>query len=109
VGLLSLLAGQIVFMQMNIRAVSNDLASLYSKSRSATSQTQFCETYETYLQQSWDKPHRAGLDVLLTNHASAPRLPYYLYLEKQLEAPIFQTGILNYTGNGNNEDLCKSQ
>jgi hypothetical protein len=109
IGLLSLLAAQIVFMVINVRAVSNDLASLYSKLQSATSHTEFCDTYETYLQQSWDKPHRTGLDVLLTNHASAPRLPYYLYLEKQVEAPIFQTGILNYTGNGDNEDLCKSQ
>jgi hypothetical protein len=109
IGLLSLLAAQIVFMLINLRAVSNDLASLYSKFQSATSHTEFCDTYETYLQQSWDKPHRTGLDVLLTNHASAPRLPYYLYLEKQVEAPIFQTGILNYTGNGDNEDLCKSQ
>ena len=109
VGLLSLLACQIAFMQINVGAVSNDLASLYSKLQSANSRAEFCDTYETYLAQSWDKPHRTGLDVLLTNHASAPRLPYYLYLEKQVEAPIFQTGILNYTGNGDNEDLCKSQ
>ncbi len=96
-------------MLINVRAVSNDLASLYSNLQSSTSRAEFCDTYETYLQKSWDKPHRAGLDVLLTNHASAPRLPYYLYLQKQVEAPIFQTDILNYTGNGNNEDLCKSQ
>jgi hypothetical protein len=96
-------------MLINVGAVSNDLASLYSKLQSTSSRTEFCDTYETYLQQSWDKPHRNGLDVLLTNHASAPRLPYYLYLDKQVEAPIFQTGFLNYTGNGDNEDLCKSQ
>jgi hypothetical protein len=108
-GLLCLLAGQIVFMLINVGAVSNDLAALYSKLQSATSRTEFCETYETYLQRSWDKPHRTGLDVLLTNHASAPRLPYYLYLEKQAEAPIFQVGILNYTGHEDNENLCKSQ
>jgi hypothetical protein len=108
VGLLSLLAVQIVFMLTNVRAVSNDLAALYSRLQSASSRTEFCDTYETYLQQSWDKSHRTGLDVLLTNHASAPRLPYYLYLQKQAEAPIFQTSILNYTGNGDNEDLCKS-
>jgi hypothetical protein len=71
--------------------------------------TDFCATYEAYRRQSWDDPHRTGLDVLLTNHASAPRLPYYLYLERNLEAPIFQIGILNYTGRGDNGDLCKSQ
>ena len=107
--LIALLACQIVFMQMNVGAVSNDLAALYSNLRSANSQTEFCATYETYFQQSWDKPHRTGLDVLLTNHASAPRLPYYLYLERKVEAPIFQMGILDYSGHGDNEDLCKSQ
>ncbi len=104
-----MLVVQIIFMLVYVRAVSNDLASLYSKLQSVTSQTEFCDIYETYLQQSWDKPHRTGLDALLTNHASAPRLPYYLYLQKQVEAPIFQTDILNYTGHGNNEDLCKSR
>ena len=109
IGLIFLLAVQIGFMLINVRAVSNDLASLYSKLQSSASRTEFCDIYETYRQQSWDKPHRTGLDVLLTNHASAPRLPYYLYLEKQVEAPIFQTSILNYTGSADNEDLCKFQ
>jgi hypothetical protein len=109
VGVIALLACQIVFMQFNVRSVSNDLGALYSKLRSADSQTEFCTTYETYLRQSWDKPHRTGLDILLTNHASAPRLPYYLYLERKAEAPIFQMGILDYSGQGDNEDLCKSK
>jgi hypothetical protein len=107
--LTGLLAAQIVFMQINVGAVSNDLAALFASLRSANSQTDFCATYETYLQQSWDEPHRTGLDVLLTNHASAPRLPYYLYLQNNVAAPIFQTGILNYSGNRDNEDLCKSR
>jgi hypothetical protein len=108
-GLVGLLAAQIAFMQINVGAVSNDLAALFAKLQSANSQTEFCATYETYLRQSWDEPHRTGLDVLLTNHASAPRLPYYLYLENNVAAPIFQIGILNYSGNGDNEDLCKSK
>ena len=94
-------------MQLNVGSVSNELAALYSKLRSAPTQPDFCATYETYRQNSWDKPHRSGLDVLLTNHASAPRIPYYLYLERKIEAPIFQIGILNYSGDGNNDDLCK--
>lgn len=108
-GLMGLLACQIVFVQLNVGAVSSELDALFSKLRSASSRTEFCATYETYLRQSWDSPHRTGLDILLTNHASAPRLPYYLYLERKVEAPIFQTGILNYTGHGDNDDLCKSQ
>ncbi len=109
VGLAALLVCQIFFLQFDVGAVSNDLAALYSKLRSANSPTEFCGTYETYLRQSWDDPQRAGLGVLLTNHASAPRLPYYLYLERGAEAPIFQMGILNYAGPGDNEDLCRSQ
>ena len=108
-GLIGLIACQIVFMQLNVGSVSNELALLYSKLRSAPTQSDFCVTYETYRKNSWDKPHRSGLDVLLTNHASAPRLPYYLYLERKTEAPIFQIGILNYSGDGNNDDLCKSR
>ena len=108
-GVIVLLACQIAFMQINVGAVSNDLVALYSKLQSADSQAEFCAIYETCLKQSWDKPHRTGLDVLLTNHASAPRLPYYLYLERKVEAPIFQMGILDYSGQGDNEDLCKSQ
>jgi hypothetical protein len=108
-GLVGLLAAQIAFTQINVGAVSNDLAALFAKLSSANSQTEFCRTYETYLRQSWDQPHRTGLDVLLTNHASAPRLPYYLYLENNVGAPIFQTGILSYSGNGDNEDLCESK
>ena len=109
IGVIALLACQIMFMQINVGAVSNNLAALYSKLQSADSQAELCATYESYLQQSWDKPHRTGLDVLLTNHASAPRLPYYLYVERKVEAPIFQMGILDYSGNGDNENLCKSQ
>ena len=102
----SLLACQILYLQINVGAVSNELAALYTRLRSARTQTEFCATYDTYVRQSWDQPHRRCLDVLLTNHASALRLPYYLYLERNVEAPICQTGILNYTGSGDNEDLC---
>jgi hypothetical protein len=109
VSLIALLACQVLFLQINVGAVSDDLAALYSKLRSAGSHAELCAVYETYRQQSWDQPHRSGLDVLLTNHASAPRLPYYLYVENHAEAPIFQMGILNYSGPGDNEDLCKSQ
>ncbi len=108
-GLLALLACQILFLQINVGTVSSELAALFAKLQSANSRTEFCATYETYLRQSWDDPHRTGLDALLTNHAIAPRLPYYLYLDRNVEPPIFQTGILNYTGQGNNEDLCKPQ
>jgi hypothetical protein len=106
--LIVLLACQIAFLQINVSAVSNELEALYSKLRAAGSQTEFCAIYETYRKQSGDLPHRTGLDVLLTNHASAPRLPYYIYLERNVQAPIFQITILNYTGPGDNEDLCKS-
>jgi hypothetical protein len=109
ISVIALLTCQIAFMQINVGAVSDDLAALFSKLRSADSQAEFCATYETYLQQSLDKPHRTGLEVLLTNHTSAPRLPYYLYMERKVEAPIFQIGILDYSGIGDNEDLCKSQ
>jgi hypothetical protein len=109
VSLIGLLACQILFLQINVAAVSNDLAVLYSRLRSASSHAEMCAVYETYRQQSWDQPHRSGLDVLLTNHASVPRLPYYLHVENKAEAPIFQMGILSYTGPGDNEDLCKSQ
>ncbi len=109
ISVIALLTCQIAFMQINVGAVSDDLAALFSKLRSADSQAELCATYETYLQESLDKPHRTGLDVLLTNHTSAPRLPYYLYMERKVEAPIFQIGILDYSGIGDNEDLCKSQ
>ena len=109
VSLIALLTCQILFLQINVGAVSNDLTALYSRLRSAGSHAEMCAVYETYRQQSWDQPHRSGLDVLLTNHASVPRLPYYLYMENKAEAPIFQMGILTYTGPGDNEDLCKSQ
>jgi hypothetical protein len=104
-----LVAIQIAFLQIKVGAVSDQLEALYSKLRLAHSQTELCATYETYLRQSWDQPHRTGLNVLLTNHASEPRMPYYIYLERNVEAPIFQIGILNYAGRGNNEDLCKSE
>ena len=109
VSLIALLTCQILFLQINVGAVSNDLTALYSRLRSAGSHAEMCAVYETYRQQSWDQPHRSGSDVLLTNHASVPRLPYYLYMENKAEAPIFQMGILSYTGPGDNEDLCKSQ
>jgi hypothetical protein len=105
--LVALLACQIVFLQINVASVSNELAALYSKLRSANSQTEFCEIYETYMQHSFEEPHRTGLDRFLTNHASVPRLPYYIYLEKKAEAPIFPTGILNYNGHGENQDVCE--
>jgi hypothetical protein len=107
--LIGLLACQILFLRVNVGTVSNGLAALYSKLRSANSRTEFCAIYETYTRQSWDEPHRTGFDLLLTNHASAPRVPYYLYLEDKVEAPIFQIGILSYKGHGDNEDLCKPQ
>jgi len=41
IGLVGLLACQILFVQINVRAVSNDLAALFSKLRSANSRTDF--------------------------------------------------------------------
>jgi hypothetical protein len=105
--LVSLLACQAFFLQIYVGAVSNDLATLYAKLRAANSQAEFCAIYVPYVQQSWDLPHRIGFDLLLTNHASVPRLPYYLYIERNLEAPIFQTGIIEYKGHEGNEDSCK--
>lgn len=105
---IGLLACQIVFLQIAVGVASNDLAALYSKLRSARSSTEFCATYEAYVRESYDSPHRTGLDVLLTNHASVPRLPYYLFMEQKLEAPIFQTGMLTYTGPGNDKQFCGS-
>ena len=106
--LMGLLACQMLFLQINVGAVSNRLAALYSKLRSANSRTEFCAIYETYARQSWEEPHRTGLDLLLSNQPSAPRLPYYLYLEEKVEAPIFQQGILSYKGPGDNEDLWQA-
>jgi hypothetical protein len=100
-----LLACQIVFLQINVAKVSNELAMLYSKLQSANSQTELCDIYEAYVRHSFEQPHRTGLDRFLTNHASVPRLPYYIFLEKKVEAPIFPTGILNY--NGHAKDLCE--
>jgi hypothetical protein len=93
-----LIAGQIVFLQINVAKASNGLAVLYDELRAAKSHAEFCDTYESYIRESWDKPHRRGFDLLLTNHASAPRLPYYLCLERNEDAPIFATSILNYSG-----------
>jgi hypothetical protein len=107
--MITLIAGQIIFLQMAVGSVSNDLAVLYSKLRSARSQTDFCAIYERYLRESYDQPHRRGLDLLLTNHSSAVRLPYYIYLEDKVDAPIFQIGPLDYKGPGDNEDLCKDR
>ena len=107
--LIGLLACQILFLQINVGVASNGLAALYSKLRSAQSRTEFCAIYEAYVRQSWNEPHRTGFDLFLSNHASAPRLPYYLYLEEKVDAPSFQTGILSYKGPGDNEDRCKSQ
>lgn len=36
-------------MQIKVGAVSDQLAAVYSKLRSARSQAEFCSTYETYL------------------------------------------------------------
>jgi hypothetical protein len=99
-------SGKIVLSLCLILFISNDLATLYSKLRSANSRTEFCEIYETYRRQSWDSPHRTGLDILLTNQASAPRLPYYFYLYDKAEPPINQISILDYNGHGDKEDLC---
>jgi hypothetical protein len=93
-----LIAGQIVFLQINVAKASNGLAALYGKLRAAKSQSEFCDIYQSYVRQSWDEQHRRGFDLLLTNHASAPRLPYYLYLERREDVPIFETSILNYSG-----------
>jgi len=105
---IGLLACQIVFLQIGVGVASNDLAALYSKLRSANSGTEFCTTYEAYVRESYDSPHRTGLDVLLTNHASVPRLPYYLFMEQKVDAPIFQTGMLTYTGPGSDTQFCGS-
>ena len=105
--LVILMACQIVFLQLSVATASNGLDALYTELRSAKSQTEFCDVYETYMRQSFEKPHRTGLDLFLTSHASVPRLPYYLYLEKKLAPPIFPTGILNYSGQGDSQYFCE--
>jgi len=103
----ALLACQIIFLQFSVAKASNEIDALYAKLRSAKSQTEFCEVYELYMRQSFEKPHRTGLDRFLTSHSSIPRLPYYLYLEKKLEPPIFPTGILNYSDQGSTQYFCE--
>jgi hypothetical protein len=101
------IVAQTLFLDIYIGMTSTRLANLDTAFRSAKSHSEFCSIYKKYVSESWEKPNRVGLDRLLTNHSSVPRLPYYDYIESGEAAPIFQVGILRFSGPGDNEDLCK--
>jgi hypothetical protein len=105
--LAALIVAQILFLDIGVMGVSRHMAGVYDLLAGAKSKTEFCTTYENYDAQNKVEPHRRGLDRLLNNIETVKRLPYYLYVERAESAPIFQVGIFDYHGAGNNEDLCK--
>ena len=107
VGLVTLLVGQMIYLDTGVATVSRQLAVLNARLNRASSQSEFCATYEAALEQGAQQPHRKGLDRFLNNVSPVLRLPYYGYLERGEAAPIFQVGLFKYDGPGNNENLCK--
>jgi hypothetical protein len=104
---LALLLAQALFIDVYVGGVSQGLAAVYARLGAARSRAEFCEIYESYRALETPPAHRAGLDRLLTPHASVIRLPYYLFIQRDVPAPIFATGILRYEGPGDNENLCR--
>ena len=102
----ALVVAQGAYLDVYGAMVSDRLQSLYAQLRAAKTQAEFCAIYDDSVSRSWDVPHRRGLDRFLTNHASAPRLPYYMFIEDRVTAPIFQIGVLSYDGPGSGESLC---
>ena len=104
--LVALLIAQGIFFDHWVGMVADRLGDLYVELRATRSRDEFCDVYRQFASRSWEEPHRRGLDRFLTSHASAPRLPYYMFIEDRVTAPIFQVGVLSYDGPGSGDNLC---
>ena len=105
---IGLLAIQACVFNVQIRAVSADLAILDARFAQASSRSELCAIYNDFFDRSWGPPHRPLLERFVPNHQNTIRLPFYLYMERdESTAPILDVGIFNYSGAGNPNQLCK--
>ena len=104
--LTGLIVLQCILIDTYGRAASLEFGRAYRRLAAAESRDAFCKIYQDYVTSEQIQQHRKGLDKFLTGHSGFMRLPYYLFIERDQGAPIFQNGIFNYDGPGNNENLC---
>jgi len=105
--LIAMVGLQIVWLDTVAAGTSDKLAGVYHEMSAAPDRDSFCKIYESYLEASWPSHGQPGVDWLLANVAGTIRLPYYLYIQKDIAAPIFPVGLLTYRGAGKYDNLCE--
>ncbi|MGA7871240.1 MAG: hypothetical protein WCA22_10105 [Candidatus Binatus sp.] len=104
----SLLIGQAIYLDVCVGTVSSRLGDLYAQLSATQSHGEFCSIYEAYRVESNDPAHRRGLNRFVTNHPTAPHVPYYIYAERGTESIISGSSMVRYyLGDGDRDDLCR--
>jgi ADP-heptose:LPS heptosyltransferase len=101
------IAVQALWLDTFAAEAAGRLAVVYSEMRAASDSSTLCSNYERYFSSSWPAQGRQGLARFLPNAAGVVRLPYYIYIEKNISAPIFPVALLHYEGPGNYNNLCE--
>jgi len=105
--LFSVIIAQAIYVNAVVsRTVGNGLSDAYRDFAAAKSEGELCDRYRKLAQESFGPPHRRGLAPFIPNHPAVVRMPYYLYIDRDVAAPIFQVGLFAYSGPGDNENLC---
>ncbi len=102
-----IIAVQALWLDTFAAEAAGRLAVVYSEMQAASDSSTLCSGYERYFASSWPAQGRQGLARFLPNAAGVVRLPYYIYIERNISAPIFPVALLHYEGPGNYNNLCE--
>jgi hypothetical protein len=107
--LIGLIVTQCLWLNYDVSHVCDKLNAIFTQLRSSRQESlrQFCDTYESYLPRNEPADHAYLVHVMLPRILPVGDIPYYIYVEDNSAAPSFPTGLLEFQGRGNYDNLCE--
>jgi len=106
--LIMLVGAQMLWLDTVAARAATRLNSVYAEMRTASDHGSLCTVYQRYFDASWTPSKRSGISRFLPSAAAAIRIPYFIYMEQDVSAPIFPVGLLHYEGSGSYSNLCEN-
>jgi len=105
--LVGMVAAQLLWLDTVAAQAAGRLEGVYREMRTAWEGDSLCSTYARYFDASWPTPGRRDMGRFLPDAAVTIRIPYYIYIENDVSAPVLPFGPLHYQGSGNYSNLCE--
>ena len=105
--LVGMVAAQVLWLDTVAAEAAGRLDAAYHEMSAAPDRISFCASYARYFGASWPAHGQQGLGRFLANVPVVVRLPYYIYIEKNVSATVFPVALLRYEGPGDYNNLCE--